>query len=106
MLATENQLLSENDYCLLLLGEEVEIYIQYEGRLPSQNCKDKENRRIETHRVRRHLHSQLLRLWEKRFAPLACGLPPRTDASWKEQRQKYLKENSKSVSEFDFFPIV
>ena len=30
----------------------MEFYIQYEGRLPSQNSKDKENRRVETHRIR------------------------------------------------------
>jgi hypothetical protein len=85
----------------------MEFYIQYEGRLPSQNSKDKENRRVETHRIRRHFHSQLLRLWNDRFGALA-GLPPRRTPGLNEHRRRYLEAKSLAVKDTEFIvlPIV
>jgi hypothetical protein len=85
----------------------VEFYVQYEGRLPSQNSKDKENRRVETHRIRRHFHSQLLRLWNDRFSALT-NLPPRGTPGINEHRRRFLEDKSASVRDTEFlvFPIV
>lgn len=91
----------------------MEFYIQYEGPVPSQNTSDKENKKVETHRIRRHFHPQLARLWDSRFGPLA-NLPPRSEQSWYEQKRKYLDEISEKATpkdvregtKFRFLPIV
>lgn len=91
----------------------MEFYIQYEGLVPSQNAGDKENKRFETHRIRRHFHPQLTRMWDRRLGQLA-NLPPRGDPSRIEQRKRYLDEASercttrevREETEFRFLPIV
>lgn len=94
----------------LLLGEEVEFYIEYEGPVPSQN---KGNKLIGTHQIRQCFHPQLAKLWENRLGPIA-NPPLRDDPAWYEQARKYLDETSGKVtpervrkrSKFRFLPIV
>jgi hypothetical protein len=96
--------LQSQDYLLnpsLLPGEVMKFYIEYEGRIPSANAKDKEARRLETHIIRKCFHSQLLRLWDARFGSVA-GLPPKGNPLRMEERRKYLQEKSLPIAGTEF----
>ncbi|HEX5411538.1 MAG TPA: hypothetical protein VFZ27_06720 [Terriglobia bacterium] len=85
----------------------MKFHLEYQGKLPSQNAKDREARRALSHEIRQSFHFQLFRLWEQRFLQYA-GLPPRSDPSFKESRQKYLEAKSLLVkgTSLRFLPII
>ncbi len=85
----------------------MQFHIEYEGKLPSQNAKDRKARRRGCHLIRESFHHQLRQLWNTRFRPFA-GLPPCDDSSYEELQSKYLEANSLQIDDTDlrFFPVI